>query len=240
MNSPIKLKDPGAPGRTYTFNCTFGGLAAMATAATLALSLFFVLGVLVGRGHRPESAIPQIERIMPTEAPLKSGPSAEILKAEELQYSEQLAKKGPEAQPTKPIDAVERKAPEKAKAPDKAKAPEKAADAKKSEKTAQAKPAAKSDAKPEAKASAKDEDTTRYDYTYQAASFPDEDQAKAFLKRVRGAGLKASIENGTANAKPWFRVVVFFRGTPAETRGLKEKLAHLGVPKPLMRGKTPL
>ncbi|MDO9633235.1 MAG: hypothetical protein Q7I92_15155, partial [Humidesulfovibrio sp.] len=140
MNSPIKLKDPGAPGRTYTFNCTFGGLAAMATAATLALSLFFVLGVLVGRGHRPESAIPQIERIMPTEAPLKAGPSAEILKAEELQYSEQLAKKGPEAQPTKPIDEVERKTPEKAKAPDKAKAPEKAADAKKGEKAAQAKP----------------------------------------------------------------------------------------------------
>jgi len=227
MNSPIKIKDPGAPGRTYTFNCTFGGLAAMATAATLALSLFFVLGVLVGRGHRPESAIPQIERIMPTEAPVKAGPSAEILKAEELQYSEQLAKKGPEAQPAKPIDAVERKAPEKAKAPDKA------ADAKKGEK---AKPEAKASAKPEAK----DEDATRYDYTYQAASFPDENQAKAFLKRVKGAGLKASIENGTANAKPWFRVVVFFRGTPAETRGLKEKLAHLGVAKPLMRGKTPL
>jgi cell division septation protein DedD len=221
MNSPIKIKDPGAPGRIYTFNCSFGGLAVMATAATLALSLFFVLGVLVGRGHRPESAIPQIERIMPTEAIPSTGPSAEILKAEELQYSEQLAKKGPEAALTKSIDAEEKpKAPEKAAAP--------------------AKSEAKTSAKPEAKPEAKTEDNTRYDYTYQVASFPDESQAKDFLKRVKAKGLKASIENGTANAKPWFRVVVFFRGTPEETRGLKEKLAALGAAKPLMRGKTPL
>jgi len=228
MNSSIKLKDPGAHGRTYTFNCTFGGLAALATAATLALSLFFVLGVLVGRGHRPESAIPPIERIMPTESPA-ARPADEILKAEELQYSEQLAKKGPEAQLAKPIDAVERKAPDKAKAPD----------AKKGE-TSPAKPEAKAGAKPDAKAEAKDPDTQRYDYTYQVASFPDQAEAQAFLKRVKAAGLKGSIENSTANGKPWHRVVVFFRGTPEETRSLKEKLAALGASKPLMRGKTPL
>jgi cell division septation protein DedD len=235
MNSPIKIKDPGAQGRTYTFNCTFGGLAAMATAATLALSLFFVLGVLVGRGHRPESAIPPIERIMPTENIAPAGPSAGILKAEELQYSDQLAQKGSEAQPTKSIDAVERKAPDKARTPDKA------ADARKGEKSAaQVKPEAKAEAKASAKPAAKDADAGRYDYAYQAASFPDENQAKAFLKRVKASGLKASIENGTANGKAWYRVVVFFRGTPEETRGLKEKLGRLGVPKPLMRAKTPV
>lgn len=228
MNSPIKIKDPGAPSRTYTFTCTFGGLAAMATAATLALSLFFVLGVLVGRGHRPESAIPPIERIMPTENAAAARPAEDILKAEELQYSEQLAKKGPEAQLSKPIDAVERKAPDKAKADAKPKA------------KADAKANAKAETKAEIKADAKAEDTQRYDYIYQAASFPDENQAKGFLKRVKASGLKAGIENGTANAKPWYRVVVFFRGTPADTRSLKEKLGVLGVPKPLMRAKTPI
>ncbi|MDO9631061.1 MAG: SPOR domain-containing protein [Humidesulfovibrio sp.] len=229
MNSPIKIKDPGAPGRVYTFNCSFGELAAMATAVTLALSLFFVLGVLVGRGHRPESAIPQIERIMPTENVPSPGPSPEILKAEELQYSDQLAKKGPEATLSKSIDAEKPNASEKAV---KAKKGEKAAAPAK----ASAKPDAKASAKPEVKA----EDNTLYDYTYQVASFPEESQAKAFLKRVKAKGLKASIENGTANNKAWFRVVVFFRGTPEETRSLKEKLAALGAPKPLMRGKTPL
>jgi cell division protein FtsN len=242
MNAPIKIKEPGSSGRTYSFNCSFGGLAAMATAATLALSLFFVLGVLVGRGHRPEAAIPPIERIMPTEGAPKPAPSEEILKAEELQYSEQLAKKGTEATLAKPIDAVERKAPEKAKPDAKSNAKSDGkSDAKstaKSDAQAAAKPNAKADSKAEAKAGTKDEDTQRYDYIYQAASFPDENQAKAFLKRVKGTGLKASIENGEANGKPWYRVVVFFRGTPAETRGLKEKLGGLGVPKPLMRAKT--
>ncbi len=234
MNAPIKLKEPGSQGRTYTFNCTFGGLAALATAVTLALSLFFVLGVLVGRGHRPEAAIPPIERIMPVESSARPAPPVEVLRAEELQYNEQLAKKGPEAQPSKSIDKVERKAPDKAKADDKAKA-----EAKKDEKKAEkAKPDSKSDKKDQAEK--KDEDPRRYDYIYQAASFPDQDQAKAFLKRVKAQGLKADIENGTANNKPWYRVVVFYQGTPADTRGLKEKLGTLGVPKPLMRSKTPL
>jgi cell division protein FtsN len=227
MNAPIKLKEPGTSGRTYTFNCTFGGLAALATAVTLALSLFFVLGVLVGRGHRPEAAIPPIERIMPTESSARPAPPAEILKAEELNYNEQLAKKGPEAQPSKPIDKVERKAPEKAKA--------------EGEKKSDKKTAVKDEKKPDqAKAEKKDEDVRRYDYVYQAASFPDQDQAKAFLKRVRGQGLKADIENGAANGNPWYRVVVFFQGTPTETRALKEKLGNVGVPRPLMRSKTPL
>lgn len=236
MNAPIKLKEPGSAGRTYTFNCTFGGLATLATAATLALSLFFVLGVLVGRGHRPEAVIPPIERIMPTENSAR--PAQEVLKAEELQYSEQLAKKGPEAQPTKSIDKVERKAPEKAKAPEKSKAEDK--DAKKGEKKDEKKADKADKAKAEKPAEKKDEDTRRYDYIYQAASFPDQAQAQAFLKKVKAQGLKADIENGTANNRPWYRVVVFFQGAPADTRGLKEKLGNLGVPKPLMRAKTPI
>jgi len=236
MNAPIKLKEPGSAGRTYTFNCTFGGLATLATAATLALSLFFVLGVLVGRGHRPEAVIPPIERIMPTENSAR--PAQEVLKAEELQYSEQLAKKGPEAQPTKSIDKVERKAPEKPKAED-AKKGEKKADKAKAEKASQAEKAKQAEKPTEKPTEKKDEDTRRYDYIYQAASFPDQPQAQAFLKKVKAQGLKADIENGTANGRPWYRVVVFFQGTPADTRGLKEKLGNLGVPKPLMRAKTP-
>lgn len=233
MNAPIKIKEPGSSGRTYTFNCTFGGLAALATAATLALSLFFVLGVLVGRGHRPEAAIPPIDRIMPTENQARSAPSPEILKAEELQYSEQLGQKGPEAQPARPIDKVERKAPEKPKAETQNPKAEALAAIKKDEKKpGKAEQAGKTDQK--------DEDTRRYDYIYQAASFPTQDEAKAFLKRVKAQGLKADIETGSASGKAWYRVVVFFQGTPADTRGLKEKLGGLGVPKPLMRAKTPV
>ena len=235
MNTPIKIKEPGSPGRVYTFNCTFGGLAAMATAATLALSLFFVLGVLVGRGHRPEAAIPPIDRIMPTEN--NARPAPEILKAEELQYSEQLGQKCTETQPARPIDKVERKSPEKPKAEAQNPKAEALAAIKKDAKKDEKKPGQSGQAEKNDK---KDEDARRYDYIYQTASFPTQDEAKAFLKRVKAQGMKADIETGNASGKSWYRVVVFFQGTPADTRGLKEKLGGLGVPKPLMRAKTPV
>jgi hypothetical protein len=132
MNAPIRLKDPNASSRTYSFTFSFGGLAALLTAFTLALTLFFVLGVLVGRGHRPEAVLPPVARIMPTE-PVRTA-TAEVLKAEELNYGEQLGKKHDGPSPSRPIDKVERKAPEKRT--------EKSAD-KKDEKKAEAKAADK-------------------------------------------------------------------------------------------------
>ncbi len=222
MNAPIRLKDPSASAKTYSFSFSFGGLAALLTAFTLSLTLFFVLGVLVGRGHRPEAVLPPVARIMPTEAPAKQ--VAEVLKPEELGYGEQLGKKNDPPAPARPIDKVERKAPEK-----------QAAAAKKDEK----KPEPKAGDKKAKKDDKPDPDSKRYDYAYQVASFPDLNQAKAFLKRVKGQGLKADIESGDTGGKAWHRVVVFFQGTPTDTRSLKDKLAALGAQKLLMRSKTP-
>lgn len=240
MTTPIKLRDPHNQGRSYTYSFTFGGLATLVAALTLALTLFFVLGVLVGRGHRPEAAVPPIARIMPTE-PSANADSAEILKAEELQYGESLAAKGTEPTPSKPIDQVERKAPEKAKAPEgdkkaaEKKSTDKAAEKLAEKKTAEAAKTAEKEADKEA-----EKDTKRYDYIYQAGSFPEQEQAKSFLKKVKAAGLpKASIETGTVGGKPWYRVVVPFQGTPIETRGLKTKLGGIGVTKIVMRSKKP-
>ncbi len=68
MNAPIRLKDPSVSSKQYTFSLGFGGMAALVTVFTLALCLFFVLGVLVGRGHRPETAVPVVAGIMPKES----------------------------------------------------------------------------------------------------------------------------------------------------------------------------
>ena len=248
MNAPIRLKDPSTSGRQYSFTLGFGGMAVLVTGLTLALCLFFVLGVLVGRGHRPETAVPVVAGIMPKESVAK--PAPEVLKAEELSYPEQLAKKHEGPAPARPIDKVERKAPEKAdkkpeakheakpdpKAAEKKpadKAAEKLADKKAADKAA-AKPA---DKKPEQKP---DPDSRRYDYAYQAATFPDQESAKGFLKRVKGLGYKGDIETGETGGKSWHRVVVFFQGTPTDTRGLKEKLSTLGAQKLVMRSKTPI
>jgi cell division septation protein DedD len=228
MNAPIRLRDPNASSKSYTFSFSFAGLAALLTAFTLALTVFFVLGVLVGRGHRPEAVLPPVARIMPTEAPAKQ--VAEVLKPEELGYSEQLGKKGDGPTPARPIDKVERKAADAA--------------AKTAAKSADKAPASKDDKgkKDDKKAKKEDKpdpDNQRYDYAYQIASFPDLGQAKDFLKRVKAKGLKADIESGDTGGKAWHRVVVFFQGTPTDTRGLKDKLNALGATKPLMRSKTP-
>jgi len=242
MNAPIRIKDPNASGRQYSFNLTFGGMAALLTALTLALSLFFVLGVLVGRGARPETALPVVAKMMPKETPRP--PAAEVLKPEELGYADQLGRVDGPA-PSRPIDKTEHKPGGKKDDKKAAALADKKAD-KAAEKTA-AKPAAKAEEKkdaakkPEVKTEAKpDPDTQRYDYAYQVATFPDLDQAKAFLKRVKGLGLKGDIESGTTNGKNWNRVVVFFQGTPTETRALKEKLGGLGAQKLVMRSKTPM
>lgn len=240
MSTPIKIKDPGSQGRTYTYSFTFGGLATLVASMALALTLFFVLGVLVGRGHRPEAALPPVARIMPTEPPAQKD-AGEILKPEELQFREHLEAKGTEPTPAKPIDKVEHKP----KAPEK-KEEKKAAEKGKDDKKAAEKPAdQKGDQKSDHKADKKDDkkadgDAKRYAYVYQAGSFPDQEQAKAFLKRVKGAGLKAEIETGTADGKTWYRVICPFQGTPVETRGLKEKLKGIGVKQVVMRSKKPL
>lgn len=234
MSTPIKIKDSGSQGRTYTYSFTFGGLATLVASMALALTLFFVLGVLVGRGHRPEAALPPVARIMPTEPPVQKD-AGEILKPEELQFREHLEAKGAEPTPAKPIDKVEHKpkAPEKKddKKEEKKAADGKTTDQKAAEKLADQKADKKTDS---------DADTRRYAYVYQAGSFPSQEQAKAFLKRVKSTGLKAEIETGTADGKTWYRVVCPFQGTPVETRGLKEKLKGIGVKQVVMRSKKPL
>lgn len=245
MHAPIRLKDPSVSSRQYTFSLGFGGMAALVTVLTLALCLFFVLGVLVGRGHRPETAVPVVAGIMPREPLASPAPAPEVLRAEELDYSEQLGKRHEGPTPSRPIDSIEQKTREK-KTSKKEEAEPAAKPAAKPSDTAADKAAAKlADKKAELKSAPKkaeqkpDPDPQRYDYAYQAATFPDADSAKAYLKRVKGLGLKGDIESGTTEGKSWHRVMVFFKGTPTDTRSLKEKLASIGAQKLVMRSKTP-
>jgi cell division septation protein DedD len=251
MNAPIRIKDPNASSRQYSFNLTFGGMAVLLTAMTLALTLFFVLGVLVGRGHRPEAAVPVVANMMPKEDLNHPVPSPEVLKAVDLNYGEQLSERSDKASPAKPIDKAaaksadqiaEKKSEKKGEKQDEKqggkksdKAAEKSSDKKDGPKDAKNKE--KNDNKKAAEKQP-DPDTQRYDYAYQAATFPNAEAAKAFLKRVKASGLKGDIETGTTDGKTWHRVVVFFQGTPTDTRTLKEKLGALGAQKLVMRSKT--
>jgi len=287
MTAPIRLRDPHASGKMYSFNLSFGEMAVLLTAMALALTLFFILGVMVGQGHRPEAAVPVVAGIMPKDPMSRPAPSEKVLSPEDLGYPDQLnhrtpapvraaddgsnatakaesataakpadkseTKSKPEAKPeakvkikpeakteTKIETKAEAKRDERSKADRKAAelADQKAADKAKDQKAirAEADKAAKKarDERPP------DPDTQRYDYSYQVASFPSTDEAKAYLKRVKGLGIKGDIESGVSAGKPWYRVVVFFRGTPTDTRGLKAKLGTLGAQKFVMRSKDPI
>ena len=79
-----------------------------------------------------------------------------------------------------------------------------------------------------------------YRYVYQVAAFPDQFAAQEFRTKLAGLGLGSGLEQTTdGKGRTWHRVLVNFTGTPEDTRGLKDKLASLGVAKPIMRDKKP-
>ena len=83
-------------------------------------------------------------------------------------------------------------------------------------------------------------DTQVYDYVYQIASLQDPKAALQFRDKVNKLGLKAEVTVIKTDTKVWHRVVVHFRGMPEDTRDMKDKLAKVGVDKPLMKSKKPI
>ena len=79
-------------------------------------------------------------------------------------------------------------------------------------------------------------DTFRY--VYQTASFKDIKRAEELKARIEKLGFASTIEQSAQGTSVWHRVNVIFVGTADETDGLKEKLATLGLGKPLLRSKT--
>ncbi|GAU07699.1 SPOR domain-containing protein [Desulfoplanes formicivorans] len=77
------------------------GLARMINKSLLilvAMAWAFILGILVGKGYRPENAIPEIARIMPEDQQVQPE-QPKVLKAEELGYYDRLKKSKPQPVP---------------------------------------------------------------------------------------------------------------------------------------------
>ena len=208
-------------GKTYNLSLSLPGMISAVGAGVLALTFFFVMGILIGRGYRPETDVPPLNDIMPTtehgqiaRAPLKP----EVLKAEELEYPERL-----KASPDTRMD--EQPSSETKK-------PEPKAEIK------TAKPVDSGPEKPEVfePAPAKPGELV-YDYIYQVASFRQPKMAEALSAKLVASGLRTAIEAGEAKGATWHRVQVLHHGTPASTAGMKEVLAKQGLGKPLLKKK---
>jgi len=218
----IKVPKIQVSKKTYDFSLSLPGMISAVGAGVLALTFFFVMGILIGRGYRPEADVPRLKEIMPTkqygemaEKPLEP----EILKAEELEYADRLKE-----DPGKVMDQPASEAkPEK----EQPKAEVKPAE------TAQPEPAR---AEPPAVDVASDE--PQFDYVYQVASFKKHDMAEALSIKLQNTGLKPFIKAGDVKGTTWYRVYVNYRGTPASTAELKAALGKNGIGKPLLRKKT--
>lgn len=217
------VRVPKIPGeqKTWTFTLSFSGMITAIGSAAVALTLFFILGLLVGRGYQPEQSVPHLAALMPDQhgaANATKGPS--VLKAEELTYPETLSKA------PKQVGQTEEPEAEKPKP----KVTKKAEPAKNAPKTEQAAPAAKPEAQPAS-------GQKIYDYTYQAASFRKEDMAESLRAKLAGAGLNAILESADTAKGAWYRVLIKHRGTPDSTDSMKAVLGKFGISRPLMKRK---
>lgn len=271
-------KDKAAP-KTLSLTISVGKATALGVLVVFVVAWAFVLGVVVGRGYRPEKAVPEIERIMPAQ-PVQNGTAdLGVLKPEELNYMDQLSKTPPI--PPKAAQAA-KEATEKAVRDAAAKAAkqkkDEAAKAAKEAKAGAAKgTAGKTEAAKPAGATAQktvpapapvatpapvalpmqaqksvqqvakapevptvDAPGQRFAYVYQVAAVDTPAGAQALVAKIKSVGLFASVEPTAVGGKTWHRVLVQFRGTPEETRDMKDRLAKAGFERVIMKSKNPI
>jgi len=223
----VKVPKLNAVKKKFDFSLSLSGMISIVGVGLLALTFFFVMGILIGRGYRPESDVKALNDYMPRAS--EHGQEAKVeppkvLTPEELDYQERL--KAPQVMDTP--------AQEPAKA-------------KQATKPVEVKPEPKAEpvkvAKPEHVAPAKAETVTAksgekvYDYVYQVASFRKRDMAETLKDKLAASGLNADIASGEAKGSTWHRVQVKHHGTPASTNDMKAVLAKFGIKKPLLKKK---
>lgn len=225
----FKMRVPKMPSeqKTWTFTLSMPGMITAVGTAMVALTLFFILGLLVGRGYRPEQNVPQLAEIMPKQehgALVNNGTAPDkVLTPQELTYPETLAQK--------PVDPAQKAALEKA---EEAKQ-QAAAERKAAQKAGQA--AAKTEEKSTVTTAPPAPGDKIYDYTYQAASFRKQAMAEDLRAKLAGAGLNTAIQTAETAKGTWHRVLVNHRGTPDSTNAMKGVLSRFGINKPLMKKK---
>lgn len=237
-------RENGGP-RKFTFEISMSGVVSVGIVVVLGMCWVFILGILVGRGYKPETAVPQIAQMMPTtEAKLPDGEAKappSVLKPEDLQFMEdvhnQLGADTADAPPAKtPADPKKPAAP--AKPHDQtevrpvggAAAPRAAAVVPPPAKPAEA-------PRVDPKSTFDKKAGTRYTATYQVASFPGKAQAETHVKDLAKRGLTASVREAKSGNSVVFRVTVQFKGSDAEISDSLKKSGEKGA---ILLGKKPL
>jgi cell division septation protein DedD len=223
----VKVPKLNAARKKYDFSLSLPGMISFTGVGVLALTFFFVMGILIGRGYRPEADVAPLKEIMPGSEHGRLAEEAKppkVLTLEELDYQDRL-----KASPQQMLDTPE--APAAEPEPKPAPKPE-------------PRPVVKAEPRPEPAAAAQpgtppaQPGEAVFDYVYQVASFRKADMAGALRDKLAAAGLNAKVQSGEAKGSTWHRVQVLHHGTPASTAEMKAVLARFGIGKPLLKKKT--
>lgn len=238
MMNKVVLKKRSRDPKSYTFTLRLSDLIWIGVGSALALSVFFLFGLLIGRGYvatSPEEvstsatmhAVKAEVDVNATEpGQVEAAPSeAVVLQPEDLNYPEKLGR----AEPQVPADPAE--------------TPKAAAQA-------TTKPAATAKASTEVDDQGPEEGAAfdmpqgtpgeqAFDYVYQVAAFKDAAQAEALRAKLENKGLTAEVAKASVKGQVWHRVRILFTGTPSQTDPMREAVESVTGQKPLRVSKQP-
>lgn len=218
-------KPSSSPRKRWTFELGPAGVIGLGSVAALIMAWLFILGVLVGRGYKPESVILEFGHFVPPLIKGESGgDSPKPLLPEELRFFDTLKEKA--KQPAMPPAPPRREAiPEVRPTPPAAQEPTKAASPSlpPTLQSVQTVPAAE-----------------RFEFVYQAAAFRTEAQARAFQQRISDVGGAVSVEMSVLDGRSWYRALVTIRGSAADAKQVKVRLRGHGITDPFLRQKKSL
>ncbi len=194
---------------------------AMCFVLFISLGTFFGIGLMVGRDMQAKVNPIELPSIVPgTEESIVKKEEI-ILKAEELQYSDELKSSDRESLQNETLSAQASQDTQNSITP---------------YPISDANTLANLAEKAKAEEIKKIEDSTIYDYVVRTATFKAENKANTFSKKLIANNLRGEVVRG-AN---WYFVNVRFRGTPKNFEEMKEKLLKLGVDDSIILSKEAL
>ena len=169
-----------------------------------------------------------LDKQVASPAPKKtaSAPKEQVIKAEQLNFFEQL--KGKDA-------GTAQKAPQKAATP-------KTSSRKQAAKPARSNALAKALRKPAARSKTPDPalatGTEQFEYVFQIAASTEKKAAEKLQDSIRAKGFTTSLATAVLNTTKWYRINVHFVGAPKDLAIFKSKLAVAGYRTLLLKRKT--
>jgi cell division protein FtsN len=221
--------------RKFIIELSFSWVVAVALVGILGLVVAFIIGLMVGRGQKPENAVPELARIMPSPVEPQQKPvePPTVLKPEELQFMENLQSKN------KPGEAVVVDSTKGASDSTLAKyAPPEAPD--KGKQGPQAKPAEgppPKNAQDKAPPAQKPSSSKRFDTIYQLGAYAAQPQAKAEADKLSKRGFKVNVTEAKSGGKTLYKLTIQIRGNEEE---IKAWLDKIGAKNAILRDKKPL